>query len=176
MFGHEKNHLDRQKSILAMTSSNEILWIIPLQNIIKLSKIEILCYKCSNDIIRSMYFIAKIATDQILSWIKSIKDYRLDFIEYFEMLCYKCSNCIFIIFHLKISLPKYFFVYLSDWNHITFSCRLNPKLLLPMYLVQKFQGVNQKGVIRKLLHGIILFNWIKNYPKHFVICVEEFFW
>ena len=44
-----------------------------------------------------------------------------------------------------------------------------------MYLVQKFQGVNQKGVIRKLLHGIILFNWIKNYPKHFVICVEEFF-
>ena len=44
-----------------------------------------------------------------------------------------------------------------------------------MYLVQKFQGVNQKGEIRKLLHGIISFNWIKNCPKHFVICVEEFF-
>ena len=39
-----------------------------------------------------------------------------------------------------------------------------------MFLVQKFQGVNQK-----LLHGIISFNWIKNCPKHFVICVEEFF-
>ena len=30
-----------------------------------------------------MYFIAKIATDQILSWIKSIKDFKLDFIEWF---------------------------------------------------------------------------------------------
>ena len=38
---------------------------------------------------------------------------------------------------MKILLPKYFFVYLRDWNHITFSCCLNLKLLLPMYLVQK---------------------------------------